>query len=352
MVHVLRAEDVDAGMAALGELEMAFNWVLADQSGAIGYQMSGRMPLRDLPDSGLAPRPGWDPDTAWQGYAPAEDLPRAKDVAAGFIVTANDDLNHLGRRAPINLPMSDSRARRITETLQANDSWTVEDTQRLQLDLVAAHPRPYLETLLPLLGDSENETTLREWDCSYTVDSLGATLFERWHRGLVEDVFGSVLGAEVIGYLFTETGILADFEGNFDGVLLREDSAWFSGRSRADVYAEVARRTLPGPVQPWGELRPTTARHLLFGGTPLARLGFDRGPFPLAGGRGTVQQGQLFRSAGADTSFMPTLRFVTDFAEEAAHTVLAGGPSDRVRSRWYASDFDHWRAGHLKTLRP
>lgn len=352
MVQVLRAQDVGAGMAALGELEMAFNWVLADRSGSIGYQMSGRMPLRDLPDSGLAPLPAWDPATAWRGYAPAEDLPRTQDPAAGFIATANDDLNHLGRRAPINLPMNNSRAVRITETLQANDAWTVLDTQRLQLDLVAAHPRPYLEVLRPLLGDSDNEAILRDWDCSYTVESLGATLFERWHRGLVEEVFGGVLGAAVVDYLFAETGILADFEGNFDGVLLRAESAWFGGRSRAEVYAQVARRTLPGPVRPWGDLRPTTARHLLFGGTPLARLGFDRGPFALAGGRGTVQQGQLFRSAGADTSFMPTLRFVTDFAEDAAHTVLAGGPTDRVRSRWYASEFDHWLAGRLKTLRP
>ncbi|HQR78642.1 MAG TPA: penicillin acylase family protein [Actinomycetota bacterium] len=352
MVQVLRAQDVTAGMAALGGLEMAFNWVLADQAGSIGYQMSGLMPLRDRPDSGLAPLPAWDPATAWRGYAPAEDLPRTQDPEAGFIVTANDDLNHLGRRAPINLPMSDSRAVRIAETLQANDSWTVQDTQRLQVDLVAAHPRAYLEVLLPLLGDSDNERILRDWDCSYAVDSLGATLFERWHRGLVEEVFGSVLGGEVIDYLFAETGILADFEGSFDGVLLRADSGWFGGRSRADIYAQVARRTLPGPVVPWGELRPTTARHLLFGGTPLARLGFDRGPFPLAGGRGTVQQGQLFRSAGADTSFMPTLRIATDFAEDAAHTVLAGGPSDRVRSRWYASDFAAWRAGRLKTLRP
>lgn len=351
-VAVLRATGVDEGMAALGRLEMAFNWVLADRSGSIGYQMSGLMPLRDLPDAGLAPRPAWDSRTAWQGYASPADLPRTKDPEAGFIVTANQDLNHLGRLAPINLPMSDSRAVRITEALRAQEAWTVEDSRRLQLDLVAAHPRPYLEVLRPLLGDTENERILRDWDCCYSSESLGATLFERWYRGLVEDVFGKLLGDEVVGHLFAETGIIADFAGNFDGVLLREESAWFQGRTREQVYAGAAERTLPGPVGPWGEQRPTTARHLLFGATPLARLGFNRGPFPLPGGRGTVRQGQVFRSAGVDTSFMPTLRFVTDFAEDQAHTALAGGPSDRVRSRWYASDFDDWLAGRLRTLRP
>jgi len=160
------------------------------------------------------------------------------------------------------------------------------------------------------------------------------------------------VGAAVVEHLLDETGILADFYGNVDGVLLREHSVWFDGATRDEVYARVAKRTLPGAVEPWGATRPTTARHLLFGGTPLARLGFDRGPFPLPGGRGTVQQGQLYRSAGRETSFVPTLRFVTDFAEDSAHTALAGGPSDRVRSRWYASGFDDWRAGRLKTLRP
>ena len=349
---VLRARDVDAGRAAIGRLELAQNWLLADAQGSIAYQMSGLMPLRARPDSGLAPLPAWDPDTAWRGFAAVEDLPRDKDPERGYLVTANDDLNHLGRLAPINLPMGDSRATRIAETLAANDSWTVEDTQKLQVDMVAAHPRRYLEVLRPLLGDTGNERVLRDWDCSYAIESTGATLFERWYRGLVLEVFGEALGHDVVEYLLDETGVLADFYDNVDGVLLRERSAWFGGATREELYARVAARTLPGPVQAWGDTRPVTARHLLFGGTPLARLGFDRGPFPLPGGRGTVQQGQLFRVLARETSFMPTLRFVTDFAEEQAHTALAGGPSDRVRSPWYANDFGNWRAGRLKTLRP
>ena len=169
---------------------------------------------------------------------------------------------------------------------------------------------------------------------------------------MVIDVFGGVLGRDVVDYLLTETGVLADFYENIDGVLLREESVWFAGQTRDEVYARVAAETLAGPVEPWGSTRVTTARHFLFGATPLGRLGFNRGPFELPGGRGTVQQGQLFRSAGLETSFMPTLRFVTDFAEDQAHTALAGGPSDRVRSPWYASDFANWRAGRLKKLRP
>lgn len=352
IVSTLRATTVDEGRAAIGRLELAFNWVLADASGSIGYQMSGLLPLRTQPGAGLATLPAWDPATAWQGFADPEDLPRDKDPEPGFIVTANDDLNHLGRLRASTLPMGDSRTVRITEALSANDAWTVDDSRRLQVDVVAAHPRRFLEVLRPLLGDSPNERALRDWDFSYDVGSVGATLFERWYRALVVEVLGGVVGTDVVTYLWDETGILADFYDNVDNVLLHKDSVWFSGRSREEVYADVAARALAEEAQPWGQVHQATARHMLFGGTPLARLGFDRGPFPLPGGRGTIQQGQLFRAEGRDTSFMPTLRFVTDFAEDAVHSVIAGGPSDRVRSRWYARDFDRWRSGGLKTLRP
>ena len=352
VVGLLHAGDVDAGREAIGRLEMAFNWLLADSAGSIGYQMSGLLPLRTRPDSGLVPQPASDPTTAWLGFAGLEELPRDKDPECGFLVTANNDLNHLGRLAPSTLPMGDSRAVRIAEALAENDAWTVADSQRLQLDLVSHHALRYLDALRPLLGDGTNERVLSAWDGRYSAGSVGATLFERWYRGLVLDVFGAALGRDVVEYLLSETGVLVDFYHNVDGVLLRERSAWFGDATRGEVYSRVAARTLPGPVEPWAATRPITARHLLFGGTPLARLGFDRGPFPLPGGRGTVQQGQIYRSEGRETSFLPTLRFVTDFAEDRAHTALAGGPSDRVRSRWYASGFEDWRAGRLKTLEP
>ena len=352
VVGLLHAGDVDAGREAIGRLEMAFNWLLADSAGSIGYQMSGLLPLRTRPDSGLVPQPASDPTTAWLGFAGLEELPRDKDPECGFLVTANNDLNHLGRLAPSTLPMGDSRAVRIAEALAENDAWTVADSQRLQLDLVSQHALRYLDALRPLLGDGTNERVLSAWDGRYSAGSVGATLFERWYRGLVLDVFGAALGRDVVEYLLSETGVLVDFYHNVDGVLLRERSAWFGDATRGEVYSRVAARTLPGPVEPWAATRPITARHLLFGGTPLARLGFDRGPFPLPGGRGTVQQGQIYRSEGRETSFLPTLRFVTDFAEDRTHTALAGGPSDRVRSRWYASGFEDWRAGRLKTLEP
>src|SRR5205085_1645585 len=114
---IFMSPDVATGMDHLGRLEPSFNWVLADRHGDIGYQMSGCMPIRRQGWCGLVPVAGWDPENDWQGFVAAEDLPRARNPESGFLVTANDDLNHLGQAHPINLPMGPYRAERIATLL-------------------------------------------------------------------------------------------------------------------------------------------------------------------------------------------------------------------------------------------
>ena len=352
LFDMFRARDVEEGRAAAGRIETAFNWVFADREGHIGYQMSGLMPLRRPGTSGLVPLPGWDPENDWRGFAAPDDLPRAIDPAEGFIVTANQDLNDLGRLKPLNIPMGDSRAARIAELLAAREDWDVDGLAAVQLDMRSPHAERYMAILRPLLPAGTNGDLLRAWDATYPPHSLAATLFERWYRALLAEVFGGALGEDVTRYVLGETGIVTDFYANFDAVLLSERSAWFAGATREEIYGRVALRSLAAPARPWGDEQQVALRHLLLGGRLPAWLGFDRGPLALPGSRGTPRQGQVYRAEGRETSFAPSYRLVTDFGEGAAHTALAGGPSDRRFSRWYASGLADWVAGGLKTLRP
>jgi penicillin amidase len=134
--------------------------------------------------------------------------------------------------------------------------------------------------------------------------------------------------------------------------VLDAGSAWYGAEGRDAAFRRVAARALEGPSPPWGRVQRIELKHLLLGGRLPRWLGFDRGPLPLPGGRATPHQGQVYRSGGRTTSFAPSFRLVTDFAEPAAHTALAGGPSDRRFSRWYASGIEAWRRGRLKRLEP
>jgi penicillin amidase len=346
-----RATSVEAGRDLLGRLESSFNWVLADRAGHIGYQMSGLVPKRGR-GSGLVPLPGWDPANDWQGFHDPTDLPRALDPPEGFFVTANNDLNRHGRIAPITVSMGSARADRIAQLLADKPVLDVADMQRIQLDLHSRQAEAVMAQVRPLLPETENGRLLAAWDLRYDLDSRGATLFERCYRELLVEVFGGAMGPAVVRHLLGETGVFADFFAAFDRVLLAPSSTWLPAADREAAFRRAIARGLEGEARPWRERQQIVLAHMLFGGKLPRWLGWDRGPIALPGGRGTISQGQVYRSGGRTTSFAPSIRIVTDLATDEVHTALVGGPSDRRFSKWYASDLARWQAGELKTLRP
>ncbi len=364
-----RARTVEEGMAALGRIETAWNWVLAGRDGHIGYQMSGLLPLRRAGVSGFVPLPGWDPANDWRGFADPEELPRALDPEEGFLVTANQDLNHLGTLDPINLPMGDYRARRIAELLAGETAITVAGHARIQTDVTSIQARELMAVLRPLLPDTEAGRLLRDWDCRYDPASRGATLFERWYRQLLLAVFGGDsssespvgevgLGRDVVRHLLDATFVFADFYDHFDRILFDESSPWLDcvssargNRDRAALFRAAFEAACAEPVLPWGEVHRMTLTNIFFAGKLPRFLGFDRGPVSLPGGRATPLQGQVYSSGGRETSFAPSYRLIVDLADDQAHTALAGGPSDRRFSKWYCSELTAWLEGRHKTLR-
>lgn len=56
---LLEQKTVKQGMKTYGLIETGWNYVFADQQGDIGYQMSGKVPLRRKGLSGLIPYPAW-----------------------------------------------------------------------------------------------------------------------------------------------------------------------------------------------------------------------------------------------------------------------------------------------------
>lgn len=346
------AKTVDEGMAAYQVVESSFNWVFADTVGNIGYQMSGVMPDRAPGWSGFAPRPGWDERFDWRGFVHPAELPATRNPDAGFIVTANQDLNHLGRVDPINAPMGDYRARRIEHLLAARDDHDIESFREIQLDTYSIQAAELMEILGPLLGSGPVADALRGWDCQYDAGSVGATAFELFYASLLVEMFGPACGAPVIEHLRDTTGTFIDFYQNFDRVLVAESSPWLGERRRDDVWRAALDRVADQTPEPWGERNRITLDHMFFGGKLPRFLGFDPGPISIPGGRATPHQGQIYRAGGRLTSFTPSLRFVADMSEPDLCSAICGGPSDRRFSRWYKSGLAGWLAGALERREP
>ena len=346
------AKNVEEGMEHIGELELSFNWVLADKDGGIGYQMSGLMPKRGDHANGFIPQKGWESDNDWSGFVPPQELPRKLNPEEQFFVTANNDLNRFGIASPINMPMGDYRAERIKQLLSTADKVSPENIFEMHMDVYSLQAEKYMAILKPLLPDTTQGAILKSWDMKYDSGSKGAYLFEKFYLALYYELFGkNGLGEDVISHLIGDTGIITGFFAIFDRVALSEKSAWFGGKSREDIFRGALEMALETEPQKWGDAMQFEMTNIFFNGKLPRFLGFDVGPVALYGGRATIHQGQIYRSGGRTSSFCPSFRMVVDFAEEYIHTNLAGGVSDRRFSPLYCNDLANWINGTYKKVK-
>ncbi len=350
--NIMTTANVRDAMKLYRDLDAAsFNFVIADTSGNIGMQMSGRLFNRPKGISGLIPLPGWEKKYNTRGFVPKNRLPREYNPSSGIIVTANQDVNHLGECNPINLPMASYRADRITQLLKGRKHCDVEYMKDIQYDLYSLQAEKFMEILTPLIPDSENGIILKEWDCRYNEESKGAMLFEEVYISILRVFFGdNGIGRDTVNYLLKETSIFNDYYGNFDNIIFRKKSAWYKNNSRDKLLTMAINEGLNCTAIPYGSTRMIYFKHLFFADKISPIFGFDYGPISLPGNRATITQGQIFNIAGRTTTFSPSCRIIADMASKEMYTNTTGGNSDRRFSRWYNNNMKEWIEGRYKTI--
>ncbi len=360
LFDITESSTVKEAMDIIGQVETGWDFVIADKAGDIGFQMTGKVPKRRAGISGFVPLLGWDAKNDWDSYIQVDEMPRILNPKSNFFATANNDLNEYGKIPPINMPMGSYRAERINALLAEKDDFVVEDIYAMHADLYSLQAERFMAVLRPILLTTENTEIaeksleiLRDWDLCYDADSQGAFLFEAFYKELYREVFGkNGFGEAALNFLYDESGTFIDFYQNFDRVLLAENSSWFGDMSRDELYKKVAKKSLNIEAKTWGSRQQYTMSHMLFGGTLPKFLGFDRGPITGVGGRATINQGQIYQSAGRTTTFFPSLRMVTEMGEDKLYSNLAGGPSDNRFSKWYVSDLENWLNYRYKVTEP
>lgn len=351
ILSLLTIQNTKEAMDAVSKVETAWNFVIADSSGNIGYQMTGKVPKRKKGVSGFVPLCGWEKKNDWNGFENPSDMPKSYNPKEGFFVTANNNLNPYGKIKPLNMPMGSYRADRITNLIRSMKNISVEEVCKMHYDVHSLEAELFMKILKPLLPDTEQGNILKNWDFQYDTSSKGAYLFEVFYKSLFREVFGEKnLGGNLISFLQNETGVFVDFYDKFVNILISEKSVWFGSESRDEIFKRVAEKSLQTPIKTWGSVQELTLTHIIFGGKFPRFLGFDFGPIQIPGGRATISQGQIYRSAGRTTSFAASIRIVSDMSTDVCLTNMPGGPSDRRFSKWYKSDIKNWIQGKYKTL--
>lgn len=331
-------------------------WVFADADGHIGKQASGWLPLRGRA-SGLVPTPAWDEAFHWRGVVEPDRLPREYDPPRGFVASANEEL-YLADGTPLHSHgLHDYRRKRIDERLTELPRATVGDMQALQYDVVSLHARELLPALLTHLDDGPLKERLAAWDCRFTPESKDASLFMRFYRHVLLEVFGHEegIGWRRMLYLTTRLGYSAMVLTAIDRTLPKVTSSWWRVRDKGEMIRAAAERALAERDQKWSEVNTFHFTDRFFGGrggqTTTGRLmGFESARTAMPGCHATPFQGHLKATATRESTFAPSYHFVADLATDEAWTNLPGGPSENRFSKWYKTDIERWKRGDYKRL--
>lgn len=317
------------------------NFVYADVDGNIGYQATGRLPIRKGYD-GSVPVDGSSGSNEWQGFIPFQELPASLNPASGVIITANQNpfpqnyqyAVHGNFAAPY-------RSRQIRSLLQGRESWTPEQMLAVEKDVYSAFSYFLAQQVIAAYdrgkpagaGLSEAVSVLRNWNgqmekgtaapmlISLIYDRVRTAIAERASpgKGALYDHQISPAVVESILRSGDETALLNKALGDAveQGMKLQGSSI-----GRWD-YGQFFELTI---VQPVGNQ------------IPVAGKWFNIGPVPMSGSPTTVKQ--TTRRLG------PSMRFVADLsAWDKSLENITAGESGEILSRHYKDQWDAYYAG-------
>lgn len=360
-LRIQTARTVDDWLTAMDSFVAPIqNGLVADRSGTIAIQASGRYPLRPIGARGDTILDGTSTAHDWTGVLSAEHTPFARSPDQGFLASANQepvdpqvDSAYFGSQWP-----APWRAMRINALLRGDSSMTPEAMRLLQTDPGSAR----VEELLPRIlaaGERAGSTDsvarivldrLREWDGRYTLTTRDAVLFEAVVDEITDRLWDELVppGASAGRRLATPDGTLLlaaldDPESIWwddRRTPEREDRETVVGASLTAAWQRVLdERGPPGPRWEWREVQHANLFHLL--GLPaLSELGLPvtSGPSTLAPSFGRGTHGASWRMV---VELGPEIR---------AWGTYPGGQSGSPASPRYVDRVPAWQAGTLDPL--
>ena len=346
------------------------NFVYADTSGTIGYQLAGKVPVRPASQA-TVPVPGWTEGYEWRGFVRTELLPSVVNPTQGFLATAN---NRIASDAyPYHLSSywePDWRVRRITELLTEGGPFTSEDMKSIQRDVLSVHARDLVPLIVAAFDSIEVSdpslkdclTYFRNWTYDMHERDVATSIFHAFITAAIRNTFSDELGGEAFRLYDTlaTPPLLAITKALHDS-----SSVWFDRIDTAPVEGrdDIIRTSLKDAVRflknvrgddikewTWGSLHQAEFQHL-FGENALLRPIFNEGPFPTAGSHSTVNNGYYRLDQPFVNDVGPAMRMVFDMADSTGYdSVLPPGQSGQVFHQHYDDQVTLWLTAGTKRI--
>jgi len=342
------------------------NVVFADVDGNIGYQATGKIPLRASGDGSL-PENGSDNAHEWTGYIPFDKLPSVYNPASGVIATAN------GRITPDGYPYSIStgweapwRTARIYRVLESGKKFSPADMLALQTDIYSDPDRFFAERFVYSVDHAKKSSPraqqaaeiLRGWDGRMTADSAAPTIAYRARAELARLLLEPRLGAapadpkQVDAALSWKSYSWGMGSVWLENIVHHQPSRWLPEGYRGydDLLAAAVEAAVSGPDASqdlaswkWGAFRPVEIQHPILGRVPLLQRWTGPGIQPQSGSGYTVKA--VSRSHG------PSERLTVDLSDLDQTTLnLVTGEAGNFLSPYYMDQWKAWYEGYTFKL--
>ena len=295
-IAISRAQNWKEFRSALGRWKLPpENFVYADVDGNIGYQAAGLVPIRKNWD-GLLPVPGDSGKFEWSGFYALDDLPHLFNPPEQFAATANNNTLPPGERRHLGSDWdSPFRVNRIREVLSAAHGHTVQDSARLQGDVVSWAAREMLQLVkrVQTAGATRARAVdlLQKWDGALDKDSAAAALYAVWVIRLRDDLILEHLPPEIrrLGEeVVDEPALLAALRHDKAAEGEKNSENGTLGRALDEAIAELENKLgTDWSAWRWGALHTAMFRHTLATNAERAAL-LNRGPVERAGHAYTV----------------------------------------------------------------
>ena len=342
------------------------NVVFADVDGNIGYQATGKIPIRASGDGSL-PENGSDDIHEWTGYIPFDKLPSTYNPSSGIIATAN------GRISPDGYPFSIStgweapwRTARIYRVLESGKKFSASDMLGLQTDIYSDAERFFAERFVYAVDHAKNSSLrtkqaaelMRGWDGRMTADSAAPTIGYRARVELTRLLLEAKLGSapadprQIAASLNWKTYGWGMQSVWLENVLQGQLKRWLpeSYGSYDELLTAAVEAAVSGPEVPqdlaswhWGGFHPVEIQHPILGKIPLLQRWSGPGVQPQSGSGYTVKA--VSRSHG------PSERLTVDLSDLDQSTLnLVTGQAGSFLSPYYLDQWKAWYEGYTFKL--
>ena len=328
------------------------NVVYADTDGNIGYQATGRVPIR--PGDGMLPAPGDDDSHEWTGYVPYDKMPSVYDPPSGIIATANARVTP--KDYPYTLALEWSapyRVQRIYKLLGANKKYSASDMLAIQMNVVSEIDRFCAQRFVYAIDHTPKAPPrakaaadlMRNWDGAMAVDLAAPTIAYYSHAKLEELLLRDKLGNDWKSYRWFMKPVW------LENILMNQPPHWLPSQyaSYDELLTAAVEQTVSGNEVPatlsawrWGRVHRVDVQHPFWSHFPVLKRGTP-GPQPLSGAEDTIKQ--------VNTHFGPSERFTADMSDLDHSTLnIVTGQSGNIFDEHFNDQWDAYYHGRTFPL--